>query len=691
MSGANLNINSIVKTLYTQGKSQIQEPRASKASLVWKLTVSFLLETFSFASMRTNFNYLYSKITRGSLPAESAKVYEYTSKIFTLLKCPNLSQDQRALLTEIAFIKAIDKTYAEALEDAILKVFSDPKLNPQSSLDIQPDNVATYFSIPAKEFPEITKDEAIKKALGVFSYQMDGADLNYQTLKEFKKKTRGFPEIQARLDSLEKLLEEKAIQTFATDIHRDAYQFKLGDIVINTQVKSLDADQDLTADQEAKFHEMCRKESHGIFDQIKQHYIACGKTPYEASELASVCLLAASQAGLGKPQTAVSRRLEALFSNFGSFSARKIPGANLKEIVINPTGFKITEKRPYEFQINRDFVISLAFDCKQTNICDGKTVKASFQNTQFRTDLFLKKLRETLGITPKRFFDAFRKIVAQGALNPDFITKYFDIKSCSMMIENHVENNPIQKQEIVGFSYLDDELKRYYGFDDAQISTLMKNPENHLKKKLTFQDLSKLPLELQAAAKLRFKNKVLEACRLDIHRDGLNAVIQGERIHFPRGQNITEEQSIALFDKVFAVCLDAGLDENKALDQTYFILLSTTQQLGNYCSDRPVLNAIQALNVSAGLSEEFAMFIPTAGNLESLDVQLNLRRDAEGKLMCQIERDIHQEAKLFSCDQRIMTQRNIPALETMKIPFRMKGVLKIEGDAISLQTGPSTI
>jgi hypothetical protein len=377
---------SFVQSVYENEKVALTSRLGNKMMRVLKLAVTAILETFSLSSIKANITHIYSKL-KGTESPTSKKVYEYTLKMFNLVKIGQLSPDQKRLIEQIEDIKAFDKKLGTELEATAIKLFSDKSLNPSSKLKTGDEKVSTYLSIAKQDLDYLKKrEDTTGKALSMFLYQMEGSDLNFETLKEFKKKTLGFKDIDITIQALQTLLEKKAIELYAKDIHRAGSFFTMGDQFINTQ------EQDIS-DETARLHV-----SESIFQDIKDYYLSCGKTSLEASKLATTCMFASSQGGLFKTQEQVISRLSALFPE-AVISLEKVKGEGQKQntVILTPNGFTITEQRPYKFTIvSPTFHVSIPVDIKIVNFSDGKTVTADYQTIAFRPDLLLKEFEANI-------------------------------------------------------------------------------------------------------------------------------------------------------------------------------------------------------------------------------------------------------------------------------------------------------
>lgn len=461
-----INLESLTpKALYDAEKTSMQGSSSRKIALIFKLFLAAVVETLSFSAIKNNLSFIIKKIRHQENP-EAQHVYEYSSKIFNLMKCGKFSDDQKQVLQVIDGVKAYDKHLGQALESSAIKIFSDQTLNPGFISEIPKQKVSSYYDVKKYYFNTLKKDEATKKALSIFEYQMEGKDLSFETLLEFKRKTKGFPQIEERINTLTTILEQEAIKLYATDAIRSkaGFKFNLGSKVYHHKKDDFE-----TFEEHQSF-------SHQILKDLKAHYMSQGYTAIEASKIASTCLLVASQGGLQSAQASIVEKLVSLFPNT-QVSATKIRNITTLPVIIDvkSSGFLISEERPFEFMKLGEPIIQLPFDLKIVNFCDGQTIKSEFINQRFRTDLLVGNLKENLSEKVSGIFLLLKSLASKGALTKDKASSIIHKPMLSKILNASASSTLTPEfPKIASISMTDEQVKAECEFDDVQIMTLMK-------------------------------------------------------------------------------------------------------------------------------------------------------------------------------------------------------------------------
>lgn len=613
------------QALFNNEVANMSQKPVHKITLFFKLALAFMVETFSLSAIKANLSFIYKKIRHQDNP-EAKHVYEYSSKIFFLLKRPRITQGEEQLLSMISEIKNYDQKKGESLEVLALKLFAEPKLAPSSVFHKLPqEDISDIHSILHEDFQALCKkDRDITGAIFTFQTQMgEKANLNYETLAAFEIKTQGFPNIQKTVRILQNLLkkvEEKLIETYQRDIGRTNFQFK-----IDEKFKIDDTD-----------------DARSTFNKLKSYYQTQGKTLNEASKLAATCLFMTSQGGLAKAQFEITTRLFDLFPN-SKCSGTKIEQVKkpIKLVEINPNGFEVTENRPYEFVVQKGEAKKIPFDLKVITACDGKTVTSSFKNEKFRPDLFrheieiFKLLIHGMGKKPLTAQDK-----AQLEKSCPALKMLWDSKLKPSLEPDYAE---------IAFLILDDsQIKESYGFSEEQIQALRKDPASPGKSALTYADLNQLEQNKQLQAKETFKNKALGLLKVDIQRTGLKADILGQKTEFIAGQDIKDDELEAFFKTIVAL-----IGEEKA----YNVLFSLSQNLGNYVFDTVLNSAVNGLNQDLGLEKgsPAGQYMMSDPGQQALPVELTITNTD-----VQVVRDMPLAAKLPQMERIIGNPLTLP-------------------------------
>lgn len=631
-------------SLYDQEVANMQKKPVNKMTLFFKLALAFFMETFAVSSIKANLSFIYKKI-RHQDNLEAKHVYEYSSKIFCLMKCSSFTEDQKGILRVIGEIKQNDQKKGDELEAAALKIFADPILRTSSSFhkisqDKIDDVLVESCSIKSNLLnsqAKRTENEQIRVAIFMFQTQIgEEVELNYKTLALFKTKTQGFPRIQEAVAILTDFLEQKIIDTYDRDKDRANFEFKIDP---NFLIHKTD-------------------DGATILKKLKNYYQQHGKTADEASKLALICLFTTAQGGLAKAQKMVIFKLNSVFPN-ATPSCPKIEQIHkpVEQITINPDGFKVVEARPYEFLIvEQGQEIRIPFDLKVINDCDGKRLKTTFKNEKF--------------IDPLSVFKQLKALDKQKALTSQQAQSL--IKSCPIL-QDLTCINTVKTPEMSQIAFLmleDTQIKDLYGFTEDQIANLRKDPTVFGKSSLTYADLNKLDVSKQSQAKQEFKRQALARFSEDIERTGLNATILGQTWQFKQGDRIEKAE----LEKFFQAVINSCGQGDEAVQKAYDVLFSLCQNLNNYALDNVLNPLVERLNTALELNEDSPLgsYLITPSAEAAVPLKLKITQD-----QWQIECDMPMAAKLP------LTQMKYQ--DAFTLPIHVKAYLSLSSNGAQLK------
>lgn len=631
-----INLASLTpKALYDAEKISMQGPSSSKIAIIFKLVYTAILETLSFSAIKNNLSFIIKKIKHQENP-EARHVYEYSSKIFNLMKCGKFSDNQKQVLQMIDEVKTYDKTFGEALESSAIKIFSDQTLNPGFFSEMPKEKISSYYDVKSYTFNTLKVDEESRKALSIFEYQMEGKDLSFETLLEFKKKTHGFPQIEERINTLTSILEQEAIKLYSIDAQRSkaGYEFNIG-----TKVYRHKKDDFETIEEH-------KSRGQEIFKDLKAHYMAHGYSAIDATKMASTCLLVASQGGLQSAQASIVKKLSSLFPNT-QVSATKILNMKAPPVIIDvkPSSFLISEQRPFEFVMNGDPLVKLPFDLKIVNFCDGQTIKSKYINQGYRTDLLTAELRDDLYEKSTNLFALLNAQLSNGSLTKEKAASFIQKPMLSKILNTSASISMTPEfPKITSYVMTDEKLRSEFKFDDAQIATLLKEADRPGVSFLTFKDLNKLPEDKKTEAKAKFRQSALMSFKHDISRCGLHAKIKNTDTTFEVNEEISQEK----LDKFFDAIVSSFGEGDEALEKAYDVLFSLCQNLINYVGNVSIAPAVNSFCEIFGINEESAFempYIAAGGDAKEKTVSLTITGSSSENVKCRIERDIQMVAK----------------------------------------------
>lgn len=631
-----INLESLTpKALYNAEKTSMQGPSASKITLIFKLVLAAVVETLSFSAIKNNVSFIIKKIRHQENP-QAEHVYEYSSKMFNLMKCGQFSDNQKQVLKVIDEVKSYDKSLGDVLESSAIKIFSDQTLNPGFFTEIPKQKISSYYNIKSYKFDTLKKDEASRKALSIFEYQMEGKDLSFETLLEFKKKTKGFPHIEETINTLVTILEQEAINLYAIDAARSKVDFKfnLGSKVYHHKIDDFETFEE---------HQGLGQK---IFKDLKAHYMSQGYTAFDASKIASTCLLVASQGGLQSAQESIVKKLVSLFPNT-EVAATKIRNMTAPAVIVDikPSGFLISEERPFEFMMLGKPIVKLPFDLKIVNFCDGQTIKSEFINQRFRIDLFIADLKENLSEKVANMFLKMKSLASKGELTKEKAASIIQKPMLSKILNTSASSILAPEfPKIASISMTDEQIKLEYEFDDAQIMALLKDADRQGVSFVTFKDFNLLTEDKKVKAQAKFRQKALETFKHDISRYGLNANIKNDNFTFLINEEITQEKLDKFFDSIVS-CFGEG---DQALEKAHNVLFSLCQNLNNYVLNVNVVPAINSFCEKFGINEDsfFGMpYMAASGDAKEKPVSLSITGSTPQNITCRIEREIKLEAK----------------------------------------------